>query len=173
MNSDPVYQRLRETAWRRRLTPSEQAELQAWLAAHPEAQRDAEVEAALDLVLEQKPAPPVSSNFTARVLQTIAADAATASRTATPSAWWRRLLPRIAFAAVLIFGSVFGVRHHYQQLAQREELTRAAHQLATVPALSNPEVIADFEVIRNLSPVMATADESLLALSDELLALEQ
>ena len=42
MNPDPVYQRLRETGWRRPLTAAEQAELRAWLAAHPEQQADAE-----------------------------------------------------------------------------------------------------------------------------------
>jgi len=171
MNSDPVYQRLREAAWQRRLTPTEQAELQAWLAAHPEVQPDVELEAVLDLALEQKPAPRVSSNFTARVMQTIAADAIE-TRSPTPAAWWQRLLPRLAFAAVLIMSGALGFRH-YQQLAQQEELTRAAQQLATAQALSNPEVIADFDVIRNLSPTTAAADEGLLALSDELLALGQ
>lgn len=172
MNSDPVYQRLREAAWQRRLTPTEQAELQAWLVAHPEVQPDAELEAALDRTLEQESAPRVSSNFTSRVMQTITAEAATETRTVTSSAWWQRLLPRIAFAAVLTMSGALGFRH-YQQLAQQEELTRAAQQLATAQALSNPEVIADFDVIRNLSPTTAAADEGLLALSDELLALGQ
>jgi hypothetical protein len=38
MNQDPVYNRLRELSWRRPLTENEQAELRAWVAAHPEAQ---------------------------------------------------------------------------------------------------------------------------------------
>ena len=36
MNPDPIDQRLRESGWRRPLTETEQAELHAWLAAHPE-----------------------------------------------------------------------------------------------------------------------------------------
>ncbi len=34
---NPVYQRLLELSWRRKLTDAETAELQAWLAANPDA----------------------------------------------------------------------------------------------------------------------------------------
>jgi len=39
MNPDSTYQRLREIGWRRPLTEAEQAELRAWLAAHPDHHR--------------------------------------------------------------------------------------------------------------------------------------
>ena len=65
MNTDPVNQRWRELAWRRRLT---EAELAEWRAAHPESAPDAETEAALSDALAALPDAPVPSNFTARVI---------------------------------------------------------------------------------------------------------
>ena len=51
MTNDPIYNHLRELSWRRKLTAAEEAELRAWLAAHPEAQVDWEVEAGLNAAL--------------------------------------------------------------------------------------------------------------------------
>ena len=61
MTNDPLYHRLRELSWRRKLTDSEEAELRAWLAAHPEAQAGWEVEAELNQALGRLPDAPVSS----------------------------------------------------------------------------------------------------------------
>src|SRR5436190_847578 len=80
MNPDPVYKRLRELSWRRPLTESEQAELRAWLAAHPEAQAGWEVEKQLSAMLQQLSGAPVPSNFTARVLQAVGQETAAAGR---------------------------------------------------------------------------------------------
>ena len=171
MNSDPVYQRFREIAWRRRLTVAEQAELQAWLGAHPQFRAEAEREAALAAALARQPEIPVSSNFTARVMQAIDLETQRQHRSAARmTIWWRVLAPRFAAVAlVATVGSVLAYRH-YRTLHQ-EELAGAARQLAAARTLSNPVVMDDFDVIRNLSPTMAVADESLLALSDDLLEL--
>ena len=37
MTDDPTSRKLRDINWKRELTASEQAELDAWLKAHPEA----------------------------------------------------------------------------------------------------------------------------------------
>lgn len=170
MKPDPVHQKLREIAWRRRLTPAEQAELQAWLAAHPEAQAEAELDAALDAALEQRPPAKVSSNFTARVMQTIATESQRAARpVAARSHWWRKLLPRLAIATCVLGVSALAYRQHL--VGKQKELFGAAKDLASAQPLSSATVIADFEVIRNLTPPAIAADEKLLALSDELLAL--
>jgi anti-sigma factor RsiW len=172
MNTDPVQQKLRETAWRRPLTEVEQRELQAWLAAHPELQAEAELDAALDAALEHRPPPQAASNFTARVLQAIETDVATKRTPVRHRAnWWQVFIPRFAVATLLIGGGALWYRHH--DATRQEELAAAARQLATARTLSHPAVIEDFEVIRGLSPAMAVADEGLLALSDELLALEK
>jgi anti-sigma factor RsiW len=172
MNPDPIDQRLRETGWRRPLTEAEQAELNAWLVAHPEQQSDAETDAALTQTLAKLPDAPMPFNFTARVLQAIEREASTTDRAATkPSApWWRVLFPRIAAAAVVVGASVLGYRHH--QTVQREELADAAKNLVTVASatpLPDLTVLKDFDAIRSMSQ----ADEGLLALSEDLLSLKQ
>lgn len=172
MKPDPVHQKLREIAWRRRLTPAEQAELQAWLAAHPEAQAEAELDAALDAALEQRPPVAVSSNFTARVMQAIATEAQRdTSPAAARSHWWRKLMPRLAIAAVVLAVGALAYRQHLG--GKQKELATTARHIAEAQPLSSATIIADYEVIRSLTPPAIAADEKLLALSDELLALHQ
>ena len=173
MNHDPIYQRLREIGWRRSLTDAEQAELHVWLAAHPEAAADFGQEAALNDALAKSPDAPVSSNFTARVMAAIERDE-TAQRRASsrPQAqWWRVFIPRFAVAIVAIVCVTLGYRHN--AALQRIELTNAAKQIAESRALSDMSVIEDFETIRSLNPAEATVDETLLAMSDDLLALNR
>lgn len=172
MNPDPNYERLREIAWRRPLTDAEQAELREWLAAHPEHQPDAEVEAALTQVLAKLPDAPMPSNFTSRVLQTIEREERTFQRVEPQSSpgWWRSLIPRLAIATVVI--TISGVSYRHYQNVKQAELVDAAEEFVTVAGtgpLSDPTVLEDFEVIRR----MGQADEGLLALSDDLLSLKQ
>lgn len=171
MNPDPVYQRLREIGWRRRLTEAEQAELRAWLAAHPEAQADVEADAALDAALEKLPDAPVSSNFTARVLQAIEQEAAKEKRRSPRKIfWWQVFWPRAAVATLVVGGGLF---FWQGRLAKQQELTSAARQVARAELLSDPVLLADFEVIASLSPAESVADEGLLAMSEDLMALSK
>ena len=170
MKPDPVHQKIRDIAWRRRLTSAEQAELQAWLVAHPEAQAEVELDAALEAALASRATPSVSSNFTARVMQAIEVETKRELRSAVQAkSWWRRLVPRVAVAALVI--SVSGLVYRQNLIAKQNELARAAKEIAGAQALSSATVIQDFEVIRSLTPATMVADENLLALSDELLAL--
>ena len=85
--NDPAQDRLREAGWQRKLSEAEEAELRAWLEAHPNDREDWEAEGALSQLLDRLPeAPPVSSNFTALVLQTIEREAPASSR-ARSRAW--------------------------------------------------------------------------------------
>ncbi|MGC3961367.1 MAG: hypothetical protein QM813_26605 [Verrucomicrobiota bacterium] len=171
MKPDPVHQKLRDIAWRRRLTPAEQAELQAWLAAHPEAQHDAELEAALDAALETRPPVPVSSNFTARVMQAIEAEARRETASATPvRQWWQKFLPRLAITTCVLAISALAYRQYL--VSKQKELVTAAQEIASAQPLANTTVIQDFDVIRHLPAPSFAADEKLLALSNELLALQ-
>jgi len=172
MNPDPVYQRLQAIGWRRPLTEAEQAELRAWLTAHPEHQADAESDAALNRALAKLPDAPMPFNFTARVLRAIEQEEKTTGRAAAgnPRPWWRVLLPRIAVAAGVVGVVTIAYRHH--ETVQRAELAEAARNLVSVAGtgpLSDPMVLEDFDVIRHLSQ----ADEGLLALSEDLLSLKQ
>ena len=157
MKPDPVHQKLREIAWRRRLTPTEQAEWQAWLAAHPEAQGEAELEAALDAALEVRPPVPVSSNFTARVMQAIEADARRETASSAPvRQWWRKLLPRLAIASCVLAMSALAYRQYL--VGKQKELVIAAQEIVSAQSLANTTVIQDFDVIRHLpSPAVAEA----------------
>src|ERR1035441_8301460 len=104
MTDDPIYNRLRELSWRRKLTNAEEAQLRALLAAHPEAQADWDTEASLNAALGRLPDVPVTSNFTARVLQQVEREAATELRQGEPKwQFWRRLrwLPKVAFATIV------------------------------------------------------------------------
>src|SRR5256885_6899122 len=106
----PDYQRLRELAWRRKLTPAELAE---WRAAHPEAAADAEAEAALSDALARLPDAPVPSNFTARVLQDLEREATRpAPRTRDWFWFWRVFVPRAAAASLVVGASLFAFHRH-------------------------------------------------------------
>jgi hypothetical protein len=161
------YNQLRESGWRRRLTPAEEAELQKYLAARPLAREEWHSEAALNDLLESLPAaPPVASNFTARVLQ--AAQLETAARNRERNRGWfsarifRNWLPKTAIAAVLV-GSVF-IGYHEQQEHARAALARNVIEVTAAVSASDPDLMQDFEPIRRLSNPQPKADTELLAL---------
>lgn len=172
MIQDPVYQKLREISWRRPLTEPEQAELRAWVLAHPEAQAEVEAEATLSNTLAKLPEAPVPSNFTARVLQAIEREAVAASRpkAAPIKSWWHIFLPRLAVACVVVLG---GVLVWQQQLTQQKDLARVAQEVASAKLLADPNVLTHFDEIASLMPAESTPDEGLLAMSEDLLALSK
>lgn len=173
MNQDPVYQKLSEISWRRPLTEAEQAELRVWLMAHPEAQADIEAEEALNQAMAKLPEAPMPSNFTARVWQAIEREAAPKTAVAAPRSfrWWRVFIPRFAVATLIVVGGAVAYRNNVAK--QNQALLTAAQEVAAVESFADPLVMADFEVIASLSPTLGVADEKLLALSEELLALGQ
>src|SRR5438477_9423602 len=112
MTNDPFYKQLRESGWRRPLTPEEELKLSKWPDAHPETQADWEAEISLNQALEHLPeAPAVSSNFTARVMQAVDLEGAADARAARPSrqGWrgWSRWLPKAALGAVILGAGLF------------------------------------------------------------------
>ena len=155
---------LRETNWRRKLTPDEEALLQAHLAVHPEAQADWEEEVALSQHLHQLPDVPLSSNFTALVLQAVEADAANPARPASLVARWHAwasgFLPRIASVGLLL---VLGMAGLYQyRTFTRAQFAASLKEVRPVAALPAPELFQDFDAIEKLQ-IPAVADEDLLA----------
>src|SRR3974390_2203241 len=104
MPDNPIPEPLREATWRQKPSPADAARLRAWLAAHPEARAESETEAALNEALGRMPDAPLSSNFTARVLEAVRLDAAKAQREQKWSVWsWRPTwLVRAAAAGVII-----------------------------------------------------------------------
>ena len=161
MIDDPSYQSLRELSWRRKLTTAEEAELRAWLMAHPEAEAEWESEAALNEALGQLPKPAVAGNFTARVLETVRLEQAAAARTARWGSWrWlRSWLPKAAVALLVLAAGLVSYRHE-RQLVERKHLGRSLVAVAGVPTLPGPEVLENFNAVCSLN--RTAADEDLL-----------
>ena len=162
MANDPIYNQLRELSWRRRLTGDEEAQLRAWLAAHPEAQADWEAEAGLNAALGRLPDAPVPSNFTTRVVQAAEREAAAGLRQPGWKWWgWPRLrwLPRVALTATLVSAGV--VSCLVIQDVQRKNLGEGVAVVSMVSSLPGPDILRDFDAIRASNPT-PTADEKLL-----------
>jgi ferric-dicitrate binding protein FerR (iron transport regulator) len=162
MTNDPIYH-WRELSWRRKLTDAEEAELRAWLKAHPEAQADWEAEAGLNAALGGLPEMPVPSNFTARVLQAVEREAAAELRQGEPKwQFWRRLgwLPRAAFVVIVLAAGLVSYRQF--QAARFAEYAHSVAAVSDVSSLPSPEILQDFDAIRASNP-SPTPDEQLLA----------
>jgi anti-sigma factor RsiW len=162
MANDPIYNQLRERSWRQRLTGAEEAQLRAWLAAHPEAQADWEAEAGLNAALGRLPDVPVPSNFTTRAVQAAEREAAAGLRQPGWKWWgWPRLrwLPRVALTATLVSAGV--VSCLVIQDVQRKNLGEGVAVVSMVSSLPGPDILKDFDAIRASNPT-PTADEKLL-----------
>ena len=166
MNQDPLAQELREKICRRPLTQAEQGQLDAWLAAHPEARADWAADAALNAALARLSEKPAPSNLTARVLAEIEReDLATAGARNTKTnffglgSWgW---VTRTAVVVALLGLGVVAYRH--QQTVRHVD---NAHNLAvvvrTTPPLP-PELLENFDLITSLPSPYPGADMELLS----------
>ena len=163
----PGLEHLRDLNRRRPLTAAEAAQVADCLATEPDARAEWEAEAALNRALEILPAAaPVSSNFTARLMQEVAREESRRARQAEHQkfGWIFRWLPRMALASVVVGGSLLGFRS--LELRQRRVLAEDAAQVYEMVAAS-PEWFADFDAInaigRSANPE-PKADTELLAL---------
>jgi hypothetical protein len=164
MKNDPLYDRFLDLSWRRTLTPAEQQDLSAWLAAHPEARQEHSLELALTEALASLPDIPVASNFTVRVLNQVNREAATAAvQRQGGNRWFHfRWLPRVGFAAVIVIAG--GLVYHREHLnLERKEYAQSIATVSDVSSLPSPEILQNFEAIRRLAPAPAP-DEQLLTL---------
>jgi anti-sigma factor RsiW len=165
------YKRLREMSWRRKLTAEEEIRLQPYFIAHPEAQAETEDDAALTAALEQLPNAPLSSNFTAQVLQLIDLEEAAQARRSKITRDWRwwinHLIPRVALGVLTVSLGALGLiqyqKHNFEERAQNAGAFSSQLEVAAgrVPA----EMWQDFEAIRrlNTTTVSASVDDELLA----------
>ena len=162
----------------RELTAEEESWLEDYFTVQPGGRASWEEERALNRALRTLPDVPVSSNFTARVLQAVEMDEArnARSRPARGNSWWRRMLPRFALVPVALLVAALGL-HFYQQhvrnertrLAEQARLERRmllAQELAKISPdlakLRDPEVLADFDAINQLRQASSSGDEELL-----------
>lgn len=170
MTNDPVFQRLLEISWRRKLTEAEKRDLEMLLAAHPEVRSQWEVEAGLNEVLETLRDVTVPSNFTARVVAEAQRQADLGARENVDGGFWRLWkgrggwLPRVAFGAVVL-GSGLLAYHHIETTRQHEAIAKDLREIASVGSMPS-QVLTNFDAIRLMSAASTTpsADVQLLNL---------
>jgi hypothetical protein len=165
--NDAALNRLIELSWRSKLTVGEQEEVRGLLAAHPDWEVTWRKEVQLTRGLQELPNVAVPSNFTARVLQSIELEERGSAR--APSAFGRAIgrfqrgwLPRLAFGAVIVTAGLLTYRHEHQILLRREYAQSVA-AVSGVASLPSPEILENFEAIRQLNNTPAP-DEQLLAI---------
>lgn len=169
MNNDPLYRRMRETAWRRKLTPDETAELEQWLASHPGAEHDWEDELALTGNLDRLGDVPVASNFTARVVRRAERHSQETAPGLRPdwAGFWRRFAPRFGVAAVAALMAFIGYGRY--EIAQRARIARSVATVSEVATIPSAEALRDFDTVRALAEARNDSrvmpDNDLLALN--------
>lgn len=145
------------------LSPDDEARLEAFLAAHPEARATWDEERALGRALQALPDAPVSSNFTARVLQAVDLGAARDERSRTRGDWLRAFWPRLSWAglaALLAFFCIDEVRLRKQkQIVQKQIVGDVVWVSKDSAKLPSPEVLRDFDAINQMR---AASDDELL-----------
>ena len=170
MKTDPTYQTLLETRWRRALTPDEEAELHAWLATHPEDAADWELETAVSQAVGNLKDLPVASNFTARVMAAVErGERVEAQKRFGWEHVWRglsRWLPRTAVAGIILgVGAIAYVEtnQHARREQAREEMARVVETVCDVRSIPSPQILENFDAIQELKP-SAKPDVTLLSL---------
>jgi anti-sigma factor RsiW len=162
--SAPDRHKLLEALQRGRLTPLEEAQLDAYLSAHPAQRSSWEEELALNTLLDQLPQAPVPSNFTARVIQAAGKEAPRRgvlwrSWASIAATGW---LPKVATAAAVLALGLFSYQR-YETVANRKELAENLIRISQLAPVPSVEVLADFDAIVRLNQVPQDVDRELLA----------
>lgn len=146
----------------RRLSPHERERRREALAASPAERRRLERELALnDLLDAHRPAPPVSSNFTARVMAEVRREAAAPRRSHGLVDWVRAVLtPRtVAFASLAL---MMGAGWWGIDSGRQSRLARGATEVVRVSEGVHPSALADFEAVRHLDTRAKADDDALI-----------
>ena len=153
------FEKLKEASWRRKLTAQEEAALNNHFARHAEARTQWEEESGLSELLDKLPDAPVSTNFTARVLQEVQREAGPRFGREHGILRWPRFnwLPKIAVASLIVCGGFVSL--------QQYKRTKIAHDLVAVSSAATATLpqqwLEDFDAISRLS--QPPVDNELLA----------
>ena len=114
-------------------------------------------------LVSRLPDVPVSSNFTARLMQAVELEETRRLRSWNVLAWnWHALLPRAAAAAVVL-GFAGYAFHQHEIASRRTALIKSVALIAQAQPPPSVEVLQNFDAIQRMSqPVHA--DTQLLAL---------
>jgi anti-sigma factor RsiW len=145
------------------LTPEEESRLEACLAADPEARAHWEEDRGLSRALQSLPDVPLSSNFTARVLQTLELEERSERRRFRLRVPW----PRLSWGLAAGLLACAGIFYEYRVIKGgqfAEAVKDVSRELAALPA---PEALEDFDAINHMRQaavhsVAVTADDDLL-----------
>jgi len=107
---------------------------------------------------------PVSSNFTARVMQAVELEELQAARTRGWHWNWHSLLPRAAATATVVIAAGFAF---YQHEIYNGRVEIAKNFVLVANALPSVDALQNFDAIQRMSQP-AHADEELLALASDL-----
>jgi negative regulator of sigma E activity len=117
-------------------------------------------------LLSQLTDAPVSSNFTARVMQAVEREELQAARTRGWHWNWLSLLPRASVAATVVIAAGLALYQH-EIYNQRAELAKNVVLVANAQPLPSVDALQNFDAIQRMSQP-AHADEELLALAPDL-----
>lgn len=163
--NETEFNRLLEAAQRRPLTAEEETRLREYGLLHPQAQALCEKEAALTQLLRRLPPAPLSSNFTARVLQAVSRE--TPEPAPVLRVAWRRWFtlgrPLKLGALGAAAAAVILLAYHQRHLAGRAELAQSLAALGHAAALAEVEVWQNFDAIRRLSELPEEVDPELIS----------
>jgi hypothetical protein len=158
-----TYNQLKEKSWVEPLSVEEKAELRRYVANDPQMQRDWEEDVALTKQLNRLPNAPVSSNFTALVMQAVAREQTQAERKRTRrGAFWRYgWLPKFVAAAAMLCLGTFSF--HEYQVAARAKLANEMKEFAETAPIPQVDWLKDFDTIEHMSEVQVADNDLLMA----------
>ena len=156
------YHRLCRIRVQRELTAEERARLELIIGQHPEFQEDWELEQLLNTAWAADPVSRVSSNFTARVRQSIDASAGefTGAAPGNRLGNWIRRIAKPAVAMLVIGGLAFAGWEHHQR--ERDFRLKSLAAVAVVVELPDVKVLQDLEIIERLAAIPVEPDTELL-----------
>jgi hypothetical protein len=163
---DEQFKRIKEAGWRRPLTPDERAALQNALSNDPVERQSWEEELALTSLLDRLPDAPVSSNFTARLMQAVGKEKPARHHWwnwFAPSEWLPERWPaRVAMCSMMLCLGVVSFRE--AQLMHRAKVAQELAGVSRVAKLPRMDWLKDFDTINRISQVKVADDELLAAL---------
>jgi hypothetical protein len=165
MNSPESNPDWLEPVQKRHVADAELSALRTRVAGNPADARLLEEELALNALLDSRPLPKVSSNFTSRVWAEI--DRADAGRPVAAPTWSTRLLhllealrtgPAVALGTVLIAATL-----GWGQVAKHRQSTLATNLSEISRTAPDVDVLRDFESIRAMAVKPEPGDLALIA----------
>ena len=174
--SSAEFNQLLDAATRRQLTAAEEDQLRVCLAEDPSAKAVWEDQMALSRLLGGLPDAPLSTNFTAQVLQSLERDARKRlSRARWIFRWPGLRRPARPFAIACLVLALGAVGYWQQRTLRRGKMAlalahvaRSVETVSQVAPLPPVEMWQDYEPISRLDQTRPQADEELLDVLKEL-----